>query len=163
MNDNHPLIKQCLEIAEKDHFGQVDKAGENYLLHPLIVSLLVQSHQRSVLKRLGNQLTEKQLLQARCVAYLHDVVEDSAITVNDLRDQHHLPAEICDAVKILTKTKGEDYDAYLVRVKANPLSRLVKLADLLDNSNLNRLPKVTQEDRDRRVKYLKAMIYLWQD
>jgi (p)ppGpp synthase/HD superfamily hydrolase len=163
MNDNHPLIKQCLDIAEKAHFGQVDKAGENYLLHPLIVSLLVQSHQRSVLKRPGSQLSEKQLLEARCVALLHDVVEDSAITVNDLKDHHHLPVEICDAVKILTKTKGEDYDAYLIRVKANPLSRLVKLADLLDNSNLNRLTKITHEDIDRRLKYLKAMIVLWQD
>jgi len=159
----HPLIKQCLAIAEKAHSGQVDKAGAMYLLHPLIVSLLVESHQRSVLKRLGRQLSESQLIQAQCVALLHDVVEDSDITVDDLNHEYHLPPEITQAVSILTKTKGEDYASYLKKVKTNPLSRVVKLADLLDNSNLNRLPKITNEDTQRRLKYLKSMMYLWQD
>lgn len=165
MNDhhNHPMIKQCLDIAEKAHAGQVDKAGEMYLLHPVIVSLLIECHDRSVLKRLGNQLDEETLIQARCVALLHDVLEDSTITYDELLNRYHLPVQICDAVKILTKTKGEALEVYLIRVKGNPLSRIVKLADLLDNTNLNRLSKITPKDIERRHRYLKSMRMLWHD
>lgn len=163
MNKNDHLISQCLDIAEKAHAGQTDKAKAPYILHPMVVSELVKAHDRTVLKRLGKTFNEEQYIEARCVALLHDVLEDSTVTVDDLRDQYHLPSSICDAVKVLTKTKGEDYGLYLQRVKANPISRLVKLADLLDNANLKRLKRITEEDRKRRLKYLKAMKYLWQD
>lgn len=163
MSHSHPLIKQCLKIASEAHATQLDKAKITYLLHPILVSLMVETHDRSVLKRWGCALNEQELIWAQCVALLHDVLEDSTVTVENLRNDHHLPLEICDAVDILTKNEGEDYADYLRRVKANPLSKVVKLADLLDNANLDRLPKVTDDDRARRKKYLKAMLYLWLD
>lgn len=163
MSHSHPLIKQCLKIASEAHATQLDKAKITYLLHPILVSLMVETHDRSVLKRWACALTEQELIWAQCVALLHDVLEDSTVTVENLRNDHHLPSEICDAVDILTKIEGEDYADYLIRVKANPLSRVVKLADLLDNANLDRLPKVNDDDRARRKKYLKAMLYLWLD
>lgn len=163
MSHSHPLIKQCLKIASEAHATQVDKAKMTYLLHPIYVSLLVETHDRSVLKRLGSVLSDQELITAQCVALLHDVLEDCPVTFEDLRDHHHLPMEICEAVLILTKHDDEDYQDYLKRVKANPLSRVVKLADLLDNANLDRLPKVTQKDKARRMKYLKSMLMLWLD
>jgi (p)ppGpp synthase/HD superfamily hydrolase len=163
MSHSHPLIKQCLKIASEAHATQVDKAKMTYLLHPIMVSLLVETHDRSVLKRWGSLLSEEALIEAQCVALLHDVLEDCPVTFEDLRDHHHLPLTICEAVLILTKADNEAYSDYLKRVKANPLSKVVKLADLLDNANLDRLPKVTQEDKARRLKYLKSMLYLWLD
>ena len=161
MSHSHPLIKQCLQIASKAHATQLDKAKITYLLHPILVSLMVETHDRSVLKRWACALNEQELIWAQCVALLHDVLEDSTVTAENLRNDHHLPFQICEAVDILTKIEGEDYADYLKRVKANPLSRVVKLADLLDNANLDRLSKVTDDDRARRKKYLKAMLYLW--
>jgi (p)ppGpp synthase/HD superfamily hydrolase len=163
MSHSHPLIKQCLKIASDAHATQVDKAKITYLLHPIMVSLMVETHDRSVLKRWGSSLNEQDWINAQCVALLHDVLEDTPVTYEDLRDRHHLPLEICEAVLMMTKLDHEDYDDYLKRVKTNPLSRVVKLADLLDNANLDRLPKVTQVDKARRKKYLKSMLYLWLD
>ena len=157
------LVQQCLIIAQNAHGAQVDKGGEIYILHPLLVSMMVKAHERSLLKRLGAALSEEELEQAQAVALLHDVLEDCPITYDDLLNSHHLPKAVCDAVLILSKTEGQDYFTYLERVKANKLSRIVKLADLLDNANLDRLPKVTEEDRKRKLKYQKAMLMLWQD
>lgn len=157
------MVQQCLIIAQEAHKADVDKAGASYILHPLLVSMMVKAHERSLLKRLGAQLSDVELEQAQAVALLHDVLEDTPITYDDLMMVHHLPMAVCDAVLALTKVEGEDYFVYLQRVKANKLSRIVKLADLLDNANLDRLPKITEKDRERKKKYQKAMLFLWQD
>jgi len=158
------LKENCLNIASLAHADQVDKAKEPYLLHPLWVSAtLTETPYRSVLKKHMSVLSEEEKEYAQCVALLHDVIEDSPITYEDLLMIYHLPKDIADAVLILTKTKGEDYSLYLKRVKENKLARVVKLSDLLHNSDLRRLPRVKNEDKQRRLKYLKSMLYLWDE
>lgn len=135
------LYQQALAIAEDAHKGQVDKAGVNYIQHPLFVASLVEGE------------------LAKTVALLHDVVEDSASTLEDLR-MEGLPEEVVQAVGILTKNRDESYEEYLMHVKQNPLARQVKLADLQHNSDLSRLANVTDRDRKRVAKYQKAIAFL---
>jgi (p)ppGpp synthase/HD superfamily hydrolase len=158
------LKESCLNIASLAHADQVDKAKEPYLLHPLWVSAtLSETPYRSVLKRHMSALSEEEKEYAQCVALLHDMIEDSPITSSDLLTLYHLPKDIVEAVIILTKTKGEDYSLYLKRVKENKLARVVKLSDLLHNSDLRRLSRIKEEDIQRRLKYLKSILYLWDD
>lgn len=90
---------------------------------------------------------------------LHDVLEDSPITADELLIAG-LPVEVVTAVKLLTKKPMQDYQAYLETVKTNPLARVVKLADLKHNSDLSRLPSITAKDRKRLKKYKKAIDFL---
>lgn len=135
------LYQQALAIARDAHKGQVDKAGVAYIQHPLFVASLVEGE------------------LAKTVALLHDVVEDSDWTLEDLRKEG-LPEEVVQAVGILTKKRNENYEEYILRVKQNPLARQVKLADLKHNSDLSRLANVTDRDRKRVAKYQKAIAYL---
>lgn len=135
------LYQQALAIAKDAHKGQVDKAGVDYIQHPLFVASLVEDE------------------LAKTVALLHDVVEDSDWTLEDLR-MEGLPEEVVQAVGILTKKRNENYEEYILRVKQNPLARQVKLADLKHNSDLSRLANVTDRDRKRVAKYQKAISYL---
>ena len=135
------LYQQALAIAEDAHKGQVDKAGVDYIQHPLFVASLVEGE------------------LAKTVALLHDVVEDSDWTLEDLRKEG-LPEEVVQAVGILTKKRNENYEEYILRVKQNPLARQVKLADLQHNSDLSRLANVTDRDRKRAEKYRQAIAFL---
>ena len=135
------LYQQALAIAEDAHKGQVDKAGVVYIQHPLYVASLVEGE------------------LAKTIALLHDVVEDSAWTLEDLR-MEGLPEEVVQAVGILTKHRDESYEEYLMHVKQNPLARQVKLADLQHNSDLSRLTTVTEIDRKRAEKYRQAIAFL---
>lgn len=135
------LYQQALAIAEDAHKGQVDKAGVAYIQHPLYVASLVEGE------------------LAKTIALLHDVVEDSAWTLEDLR-MEGLPEEVVQAVGILTKNRDESYKEYLMHVKQNPLARQVKLADLQHNSDLSRLTTVTEIDRKRAEKYRQAIAFL---
>ena len=135
------LYQQALAIAEDAHKGQVDKAVVAYIHHPLYVASLVEGE------------------LAKTVALLHDVVEDSDWTLEDLRKEGLLE-EVVQAVGILTKKRNENYEEYILRVKQNPLARQVKLADLKHNSDLSRLANVTDRDRKRVAKYQKAIAYL---
>lgn len=135
------LYQQALAIAENAHKGQVDKAGVAYIQHPLYVASLVEGE------------------LAKTIALLHDVVEDSAWTLEDLR-MEGLSEEVVQAVGILTKNRDESYEEYLMHVKQNPLARQVKLADLQHNSDLSRLTTVTEIDRKRAEKYRRAIAFL---
>lgn len=135
------LYQQALAIAEDAHKGQVDKARVVYIQHPLYVASLVEGE------------------LAKTIALLHDVVEDSAWTLEDLR-MEGLPEEVVQAVGILTKNRDESYEEYLMHVKQNPLARQVKLADLQHNSDLSRLTTVTEIDRKRAEKYRQAIAFL---
>ena len=135
------LYQQTLAIAKDAHKGQVDKAGVDYIQHPLFVASLVEGE------------------LAKTVALLHDVVEDSDWTLEDLRKEG-LPEEVVQAVGILTKKRNENYEEYILRVKQNPLARQVKLADLKHNSDLSRLANVTEIDRKRAEKYRQAIAFL---
>ncbi|WP_050241643.1 HD domain-containing protein, partial [Streptococcus pneumoniae] len=124
------MIDIALAIAKKAHAGQVDKAGVDYIQHPLYVASQVNTEQE------------------KAVALLHDVIEDSDITAADLFASG-LSNEVVTAVQILTKKKGQSYQEYLGKVKSNNLARVVKLADLKHNSDLSRLKSVTNTDYER--------------
>lgn len=111
-------LSRALIIAAQAHDGQLDKAGQPYILHPLRV-MLAQTDET-----------------ARIVGLLHDVVEDSSITLNDLAADFSPP--VVAAVDALSRRDGESYDGYIDRVMTNRLARLVKRADLLDNLNRSR-------------------------
>lgn len=135
------MIDIALAIARKAHAGQVDKAGVDYIQHPLYVASQVKTEQE------------------KSVALLHDVLEDSDITAADLL-AYGLSNEVVTAVQTLTKKKGQSYQDYLEKVKSNDLARVVKLADLKHNSDLSRLKSVSDTDRERVEKYKKAIYYL---
>ena len=98
-------------------------------------------------------------MEEKTVAMLHDLLEDTAYTEDDLREEG-FPAEIIEAVVCLTKTEGEEYADYVERVCQNKLAARVKLADLKDNMDITRLEKVTDKDFERLKKYHKAYKYL---
>lgn len=114
------MLNKALEIAYKAHEGQTDKAGAPYILHPVRVALHCQ--------------TEKE----KTVALLHDVVEDTPVTLEDLKAQG-FNDEILAALRCLTKIKGEDYQTFIERVATNELASSVKIQDLKDNMDVSRL------------------------
>lgn len=134
-------LERAIEIAAKAHAGQMDKAGQPYVLHPLRMMLAVKTP------------------EARIAAVLHDVVEDTAVTLKELEGEG-FPAEVLEAVEALTKREGEDYEAFIRRVAPNPIAREVKLADLRDNSDLSRILEPIERDRERVKKYRRAIAYL---
>lgn len=138
-------LDAAIAMAVHAHAGQYDKGGQQYILHPLRVMLSMHTEQH------------------RIVAVLHDVVEDSAdIRLPEI--EQAFGGRIAAAVDALTKRKGESYDDYLSRVKADEIARLVKLADLKDNSDLGRLMRHPDEtDRKRLDKYLRARAILQED
>ena len=133
--------EKAYKIAKKAHLGQVDKAGEAYIKHPEKVASFVKTDEE------------------KAVAYLHDIIEDTELTLEDL-GKYGFSKEVIEAVDIITKKRGEDYQSYLNSVKKNKLARAVKLADLRHNSDLTRLAKVTEKDIKRKEKYQKAIDFL---
>ena len=125
-------------IAEKAHADQVDKAGEPYIGHPAHVAASVEGD------------------KAKAVAWLHDVVEDASTTFDDLRAAG-VDDEVLAALELLTHDKSAPYMEYVAAIKKNDLARTVKLADLAHNSDLSRLPEVTEADLRRVEKYRQAM------
>lgn len=133
--------EKAYEIAKKAHLGQIDKAGEDYIKHPEKVASFVKTDEE------------------KAVAYLHDVIEDTELTLEDL-NEYGFSKEVIEAVDIITKKRGEDYQSYLNLVKKNKLARAVKLADLRHNSDLTRLINITEKDIERKEKYQKAIDFL---
>lgn len=128
-------------VALKAHHVQKDKANKSYIFHPMTVSRLCSTK------------------KAKIVALLHDVVEDSNITLVDLK-HYGFDDDIVTAVGLLTKDKNVDYFSYLSKVEENKIAKEVKLADLRHNSNLTRLKTITVTDVNRCEEYVKAIKYL---
>lgn len=135
------LYDTALKIAKEAHEGQVDKAGVEYIKYPVYVANQVD--------------TEAE----KATALLHDVIEDSDLTVEDLISRG-IPIEVVQAVSLLTKDKEFTYHEYLSLVKSNTLATTVKLADLKHNSDLSRIPNPTKKDFERLEKYKKAIEFL---
>ena len=135
------MVDLALSIARQAHEGQLDKAGVDYIEHPIYVASQVDTEEE------------------KAVALLHDVIEDSPFTAEELL-LAGLPETVVTAVQILSKKKGQDYQTYLENVKSNSLARVVKLADLKHNSDLSRLETITDKDLERLEKYKKAIDYL---
>lgn len=135
------LWDRALQIARRAHAGQVDKGGRPYIEHPIAVAAMVD--------------TERE----KAAALLHDVIEDSGVTAEQL-EAEGIDPDVIRAVVALTKT-GEPYDRYLERVKADAIARPVKIADLRHNMDLSRMGKEPdQRDLERLDKYRKALQYL---
>lgn len=127
------------------HHGQVDKSGIPYVFHPL---------------HLAEQMDDE---DSTVAALLHDVVEDTDYSLQDLQDMG-FGDEVVDALKLLTHDPRVPYMEYVKAIAENPLARKVKLADLEHNSDISRLNHEPSEaDLERRMKYMKAMeiLRLW--
>ena len=135
------MVKKAQSLAAKVHANQKDKGGNPYINHIEGVAAGVDS------------------TEAKTVAYLHDVLEDTATTEDDLKKEG-FPAEVIEAVKALTKGKNESYEEFIKRVGENPLATKVKLLDLANNMDISRIPEPTEKDFERIEKYRKATEYL---
>ncbi len=127
-------LEKAIELAAKYHAGQVDKAGLPYILHPLAVMARVDG------------------IETKTVAVLHDIIEDTPITAENL-SQLGFSDTVVSAVVALTKTKGMTRTEAAYQAKANPIARVVKLADLAENMDLGRIPNPTAKDYQRLQEY----------
>lgn len=134
-------LERAIAIAAEAHAGQVDKAGAPYILHVLRVMLRVET------------------AEERIAAVLHDVVEDCGLTLDQLREDG-FPEAAIEGVAAVTRREGESYEDFVLRAKAHPVGRRVKLADLADNSDVSRLAEITARDQARLEKYRRAMSVL---
>ena len=130
-------LEDAIALAVDAHRGQLDKAGQPYILHPLRVMLRLESEVEKV------------------VGVLHNFLEDTRYTPEQLRKQGYSD-EVLGALDCLTRREGETYEAFVQRIKPNPLARRVKLADLADNMDVTRLTTLGKEDLDRLNRYHKA-------
>ena len=131
-------LQRAIEIATEAHQGQFDKAGRDYIGHPLRVM------------EMGKTKEEK------IVGVLHDVIEDTDWTFEKLAEEG-FSDEVIAALRCVTKiSENENYDDFIDRVKKNPLAVAVKINDLTDNMDIRRLPYLSDKDVKRLKKYLKA-------
>ena len=136
-----PMTKKAILLAYDAHLGQTDKAGIPYILHPARVA--------------ADFNTEAEA----CVAWLHDVVEDTDVTLQDIRLAGY-GAFVCKALELLTHDKSVPYMDYVRAIASNPVARAVKLADLRDNMDTGRLDSADPEDGKRLAKYREAYRFL---
>ena len=127
-------LKRAIEIAKNAHAGQFDKAGKPYIFHPV-----------RVMQRVDNEFE-------KMVAVLHDVVEDTSVTLEDLQREGFLP-DVVQAIDALTKRAGESRLDAAKRAAAHPLARVVKLADNSENMDLSRILNPTARDYERLREY----------
>lgn len=131
-------LNRAIEIAVSAHEGQLDtNNGRPYIEHPFRV------------------MSAGHTLQEKIVGILHDVVEDSSMTLDQL-NKEGFSQEIIDGVDAMTRRGNESYDDYLLRVQANPLATRVKLNDLTDNMDIRRWDEIPYHALARLQKYLKA-------
>lgn len=135
------MLEKAYNVALKFHFGQVDKGGNPYIYHSIMVSNMVCGNDNKI------------------VGLLHDVVEDTELTLNGL-SIIGFKLKIIQAIDGITKRKGESLESYLERVKSNEIATVVKIADLIHNSDKNRIKNSTQKDLDRFNKY-KSILNNW--
>ena len=131
-------LERAIQIATEAHKGHLDKAGRDYIGHPLRVM------------EMGKTEDEK------IVGVLHDVIEDTGWTF-EMLEAEGFSREVIEALKCVTKlSENENYDDFIERVKKNPLAVAVKINDLTDNMDIRRLPYLSDKDVKRLKKYLKA-------
>ena len=139
-----PLTCKAMQIAYAAHHGQVDKGGLPYIFHPY---------------HLAEQMNDE---ISCCAALLHDVVEDTAVTMEELATE--FPPEVIDVLKLLTHREGVPYFDYVRNIKENPIAVKIKLADIAHNSDQSRCPSLTREQLAYfQSKYQKAKAILTED
>ena len=124
-------------MAKKAHEGQLDKAGKDYIGHPEYVASLFETPKEKI------------------IALLHDTLEDTDLSPECIKKE--FGEQVLEAVVVLTKRKGEEYFSYIERVKAHPLARRIKIADLNHNIQIERLAHPEKRDYQRRKKYQEAL------
>lgn len=138
------LTNKAMRIAYDAHAGQLDKCGQPYIFHPF---------------HIAEQMDDE---ASTCVALLHDVVEDSDVTLDDLARE--FPSDVVEGVRLMTREPAADYFDYVRAIKGHPLAQKVKLADLAHNSDETRFAgceDVTREMLDKRCeKYARARAIL---
>ena len=130
-------LEQAIELAVKHHKGQYDKGGKPYILHPLRLMMSVDTDDEKI------------------VAVMHDLVEDTHITIAYLRTAG-FSEKVLSALDCVTNRENEDYESFIERIAQNPLATKVKLADLEDNMDLSRIPEPSKKDYKRIEKYKRA-------
>jgi (p)ppGpp synthase/HD superfamily hydrolase len=130
------MLDKMLHIAVNAHHGQFDKGGNPYILHPLKVMHYLKSDDEELM----------------CMALGHDVIEDTDVTYQDLRDAG-ISERVIEGLKCLTKQRGQTYDEYKTAVFGNVDAMKVKMADLRHNTDIRRLKGVTEKDIARIAKY----------
>ena len=133
------LTIKAMNLAYSAHHGQFDKGGVPYIFHPI---------------HLAEEMDDE---ISTCVALLHDTVEDTAVTLEDLAAQ--FPAEVVNAVRLLTHGEDVDYFDYVRAIRQNPIAVKVKLADLRHNGDPKRICNQGNQER-RREKYAAARAIL---
>ena len=139
------ILAEAIQLASGAHRGQLDKAGEPYILHPIRVMMSFQPWQHIY----------------RIVAIMHDTLEDTDIT-RKMLDDRQWPADIVEAIELLTHPKGQPYNEYVSALcrpgRAYHLAQEVKRADILDNMSMERLIRLDQHEIDRLThKYSSAL------
>lgn len=132
------LTRKAMQVAFMAHCNQLDKAGSPYIYHITAVA-----------DKMTDEFTT-------CVALLHDVLEDTDILSDDLKELN-IPDDVIACVVRLTRRHGETYFDYIERLFEDPNACVVKIADLRHNSDLTRLPEITEKDRQRVKKYERAL------
>jgi hypothetical protein len=138
-------LERAIEIAIEAHKGDLDKGSNPYVLHPLRMMFAVNTEEEKI------------------VAVLHDVVEDAKHKGWNFKrlQEEGFSKQILDALESVTKkTDDEDYDDFIDRALKNPIGREVKIADITDNLDVNRIGKLTEKDMKRLNKYKKALARL---
>ena len=136
-----PKTKKALKLCFEAHKEQVDKSGMPYVFHPFHLAEQMQTEETTV------------------VALLHDLVEDTDYTIEDLTSMG-FDKNITDAIALMTHADDVEYMDYVREIKNNPIAKAVKLADLKHNSDLTRLDVIDEKALSRREKYLKAIAIL---
>lgn len=135
-------FQRAFYLACAAHKGQCDKAGLDYICHPVMVTMYIWEHMEPSSKR----------DRAMVTAMLHDTLEDTLVTENALRC-FGFSKRIIRAVVLLSRREGEDYELYLGRLMDSWLAMTVKCADMADNENLNRIEHPSQRDVNRSEFY----------
>ncbi|MBE6674748.1 MAG: HD domain-containing protein [Ruminococcaceae bacterium] len=132
------MTKKALKLCFDAHKEQTDKSGMPYVFHPFHLAEQMQTEETTI------------------VALLHDVVEDTDYTIDDLRKMG-FSENVLSAIEFMTHDTCTPYMDYVAQIKTNPIAKAVKLADLKHNSDMSRLDIITQYDIDRKEKYKKAI------
>ncbi|MBQ7691002.1 MAG: hypothetical protein IJT30_07435 [Muribaculaceae bacterium] len=128
------LLLRAIDLSSTHHLSQRDKGGERYFGHPVRVAERCDTDEQ------------------RIVALIHDLLEDTPVTARQLLDDG-FPTHIVEALLAVTRRQGETYEQFIDRLATNPIARRVKIADLLDNMDVTRLPILTDDDCRRLQKY----------
>ncbi len=130
---------KAMFIAAREHLNVKDKGGHAYILHPMRIAMRLRTDDEELMS----------------IAVLHDVVEDSKVTFQDLIDEG-FSARVVDALRLLTHQKGVSYDDYIDAMRGNLDALRIKREDLKDNSDITRMKGLSEKDFERMKKYLRS-------